>query len=63
MTQINLFILTYNSEPNLTNMTFPYLPILNAYPQFMFWAEIRKLPEFFFWKFSFFDGKILSIFE
>ena len=29
----------------------------------MFWAEIWKLPEFYIWKFSFFGGKILKIFE
>ena len=29
----------------------------------MFRAEIWKLPEFFIWKFSFFAGKILNIFE
>ena len=35
----------------------------NEYPQSMFWAEIWKISEFFIWKFSFFDGKIFSIFE
>ena len=35
----------------------------NMYPQSMFWAEIRKISEFFIWKFSFFGGKIFSIFE
>ena len=35
----------------------------NKYPQSMFWAEIWKLPEFFIWKFSFFGGKIINIFE
>ena len=35
----------------------------NEYPQSMFWAEIWKLSEFFIWKFSFFGGKIFSIFE
>ena len=35
----------------------------NEYPQSMFWAEIWKMSEFFIWKFSFFGGKILSIFE
>ena len=35
----------------------------NKYPQSMFWAEIGKLPEFLIWKFSFFGGKILNIFE
>ena len=35
----------------------------NEYPQSMFWAEIWKISEFFVWKFSFFGGKIFSIFE
>ena len=35
----------------------------NEYPQSMFWAEMWKISEFFIWKFSFFAGKILSIFE
>ena len=35
----------------------------NEYPQSMFWAETWKITEFFIWKFSFFDGKIFSIFE
>ena len=36
----------------------------NEYPHSMFWAEIRKISEFFIWKFSFFfGGKIFSIFE
>ena len=36
----------------------------NEYPQSMFWAEIRKISEFFIWKFSFFfGGKIFYIFE
>ena len=35
----------------------------NEYPQSMLWAEIRKISEFFIRKFSFFDGKIFSIFE
>ena len=28
----------------------------------MFWAEIRKISEFFIWKFSFFGGTIFSIY-
>ena len=35
----------------------------NEYPQSMFWAETWKISEFFIWKFSFFGGKIFSIFE
>ena len=35
----------------------------NEYPQAMFWVEMRKISEFFMWKFSFFGGKILNIFE
>ena len=35
----------------------------NGYPQPMFWANAWKLPEFFIWKFSFFGGKILNIFD
>ena len=35
----------------------------NEYPQSMFWAEIWKISEFFIWKFSFFGGKIFSIFK
>ena len=35
----------------------------NEYPQSMFWAEIWKISEFFILKFSFFDGKIFTIFE
>ena len=35
----------------------------NEYPQSMFWAEIRKILEFFIWKFSFFGRKIFNIFE
>ena len=35
----------------------------NEYPQSMFWAEIWKILGFFNWKFSFFGGKIFSIFE
>ena len=35
----------------------------NEYPQSMFWAEIWKISEFFIWKFSFFHGKIFSVFE
>ena len=35
----------------------------NVYPQSMFWAEIWKISEFFIWKFSFFDGKIFSVFK
>ena len=36
----------------------------NEYPQSMFWAEIwKKILEIFIWKFSFFGGKILNIFE
>ena len=35
----------------------------NEYQHSMFWAEIRKLSDFFIWKFSFFGGKNFSIFE
>ena len=35
----------------------------NEYPQSMFWAEIWKSIKNFIWKFSFFGGKIFSIFE
>ena len=35
----------------------------NEYPQSMFWAETRKISEFFISKFSFFGGKIFSMFE
>ena len=35
----------------------------NEYPQSMFWAETWKISAFFIWKFSFFGGKIFSIFE
>ena len=35
----------------------------NEYAQSMFWAEIRKKIRIFIWKFSFFGGKIFSIFE
>ena len=35
----------------------------NEYLQSMFWAEMWKISEFFIWKFSFFGGKIFSIFE
>ena len=35
----------------------------NEYPQYMFWAEIWKNIRIFIWKFSFFLGKIFSIFE
>ena len=35
----------------------------NEYPQSMFWAEIWKISELFIWLFSFFGGKIFSIFE
>ena len=34
----------------------------NEYPQFMFWAGIWKISEFFIWKFLFFGGKIFSIY-
>ena len=35
----------------------------NEYPQSMFWAEIWKISELLIRKFSFFGGKIFSIFE
>ena len=35
----------------------------NEYPQSMFWAEIWTISDFFVWKFSFFGGKVFSIFE
>ena len=35
----------------------------NEYPQSMFWAEIRTKIWIFIWFFSFFGGKIFSIFE
>ena len=35
----------------------------NKYLQSMFWAEIRKISEFFIWKFSIFGGEIFYIFE
>ena len=35
----------------------------NEYPQFMFWAEIWKISEFFIWKFSVLGGEIFYIFE
>ena len=35
----------------------------NEYPQSMLWAEIWKISEFFIWNFSFFGGKIFSIFS
>ena len=35
----------------------------NEYSQFMFWAESWIISEFLIWKFSFFGGKIFSIFE
>ena len=35
----------------------------NEYPQTMFWAENKKNIRIFIWKFSFFGGKIFSIFE
>ena len=31
--------------------------------QYMFWAELWKLPSVFIWKFSFFGGNIFNIFE
>ena len=46
----------YSLEP-------PHRSGSNEYPQSMFWAEIWKISEFFIWKFSFFGGKISSIFE
>ena len=60
-TLIFLFLLKnidcgYSLEP-------PHWGGSDKYPQSMFWAEIWKLLEFFIWKFSFFGGKILSIFE
>ena len=33
-----------------------------VYPQYMFWAGIWKISEFFIWKFSFFGCKIFNIF-
>ena len=35
----------------------------NEYQQSMFWAEIWKNTSIFLWKFSFFGGKIFSLFE
>ena len=35
----------------------------NEYPQFMYWAKIWKISEFFIWKFSVFGGEIFYIFE
>ena len=35
----------------------------NEYQQSMFWAEIRKISEFFIWKFSVFGREIFYIFE
>ena len=35
----------------------------NEYPQFMFWAEIWNISEFFIWKLSVFGGDIFNIFE
>ena len=35
----------------------------NEHPQSMFWAEMRKISEFFIWKFSVFWGEIFYIFE
>ena len=35
----------------------------NEHPQSMFWAEIRKISEFFTWNFSVFGSEIFYIFE
>ena len=35
----------------------------NEYPQSMFWAEMWKISELFICKFSFFGGKMFSLFE
>ena len=35
----------------------------NEYPQSMLWDEIWKISDFFIWNFSFFGGKIFTIFE
>ena len=35
----------------------------NEYPLSMFWAEMWWISRFFIWKFSFFGGKIFSLFE
>ena len=45
------------------SLELPYWGNSNEYPRSVFWAEIWKLTEFFIWKFSFFGGKILNIFE
>ena len=34
-----------------------------GYPQSMFWAEIRKISEFFIWKFSVFGREVFYILE
>ena len=35
----------------------------NEYPQYMFWAKVWKISEFFIWIFSIFGGEIFYIFE
>ena len=45
------------------SLELPHQGSSKEYPQSMFWAEIYKISEFFIWKFSFFGGKIFSIFE
>ena len=47
----------YSLEP-------PHKGSSNKYPQFMFWAEIWKISEFFIWYIFFFFGvTIFSIFD
>ena len=41
----------------------PYWGGSEEYLQSMFWAKIWKISEIFIWNFSFFGGKIFSIFE
>ena len=35
----------------------------NEYPQFMFWAEMWKISDFFIWNLSVYENDIFNIFE
>ena len=63
-TGVNIIFLI--SAPNIDcgyTLELPRRGGSNEYPQSMFWADIWKISESFIWKFSFFGGKIFSVFE
>ena len=52
-----IFLISAQKQNCKYLLELPHWGSSNEYPQSMFWAEIRKILEFFIWKFSFFGAE------